>query len=646
MKRILFVIIFSGLMTSFFILHHNVQAEDAVKRNMTIIFTHDLHDNYYPFSVLRDGEFEKVGGFARIAEIIREEKEKNPDALVVDAGDYSMGTLFQTIYATESPSLRLFGQMDYDVVTFGNHEFDFRALGLAHSLEAAIASGDDLPPIVASNIIYPTDDDGVVRADLAPLQEAMDAYGVMEYTVIEKNGVKMGIIGLLGEEAAGDAPMSGVSFDDIVSSSKKVVEILQEKENVDMIVAVSHSGTNENPSNSEDELLAKEVPEIDVIISGHSHTLHEEAVMVGDTIIGSSGAYGQYVGVMDVEQTGDGPWQLKRYETIRVTEDVPENPEMVSKIDMFKGLVQSEYLDLFDLEFDEVIAHTPFDFTEFNGMSTYHAETTIGNLIGDAFIHTVKESEGDDYVDIAAAIVPVGNVRSSFYTGDLTVSDVFNVISLGVGADELSGYPLVSAYLTGKELKTVAEVDASVTPIFSDVQLYISGLSYTFNPNRMIFNKVTDVKRMDMDGTKEELVDDQLYRIVVGLYSAQMLPLVTDLSYGLLKIEPKTADGMLIEDFEKEIIHLQDGSNREIKEWYALANYVASFSEENGVSVIPDYYADTHGRKNVEASWNVIELLKKPNGIALTIYGIGIVLILIVGLIIRWIVRKVRRKVS
>lgn len=597
MKRILFVIIFSGLMTSFFILHHNVQAEDAVKRNMTIIFTHDLHDNYYPFSVLRDGEFEKVGGFARIAEIIREEKEKNPDALVVDAGDYSMGTLFQTIYATESPSLRLFGQMDYDVVTFGNHEFDFRALGLAHSLEAAIASGDDLPPIVASNIIYPTDDDGVVRADLAPLQEAMDAYGVMEYKVIEKNGVKMGIIGLLGEGAAGDAPMSGVSFDDIVSSSKKVVEILQEKENVDMIVAVSHSGTNENPSNSEDGLLAKEVPEIDLIISGHSHTLHEEAVMVGDTIIGSSGAYGQYVGVMDVEQTGDGPWQLKRYETIRVTEDVPEDPEMVSKIDMFKGLVQSEYLDLFDLEFDEVITHTPFDFTEFNGMSTYHAETTIGNLIGDAFIHTVKESEGDDYVDIAAAIVPVGNVRSSFYTGDLTVSDVFNVISLGVGADELSGYPLVSAYLTGKELKTVAEVDASVTPIFSDVQLYISGLSYTFNPNRMIFNKVTDVKRMDMDGTKEELVDDQLYRIVVGLYSAQMLPLVTDLSYGLLKIEPKTADGVPIEDFEKEIIHLQDGSNREIKEWYALANYVASFSEENGVSVIPNYYADTHGRK-------------------------------------------------
>src|SRR5699024_11835545 len=87
------------------------------------------------------------------------------------------------------------------------------------------------------------------------------------------------------------------------------------------------------------------------------------------------------------------------------------------------------------------------------------------------------------------------------------------------------------------------------------------------------------------------------YRNVTEFRRVLFRSLVTDLSYGLLKIEPKTADGVPIEDFEKEIIHLQDGSNREIKEWYALANYVASFSEENGVSVIPNYYADTHGRK-------------------------------------------------
>lgn len=642
MKRFLLASLGLVFICSFLFTSKHVLANDGDKQELTIIFTHDLHDNYYPFSVLNDGEFERVGGFARIAEIIRQVKEQDPEAIVVDAGDYSMGTLFQTIYATESPSLRLFGEMGYDVVTFGNHEFDFRASGLANSLEAAIASGDDIPPIVASNIIFPTDDDGVVSADLIPLQEAMDAYDVKEYTVIEKNGIRIGVIGLLGEEAAGDAPMSGVSFDDIVSSSKKVVEILQEKEDVDLIMAVSHSGTHENPSNSEDEQLAKSVPEIDVIVSGHSHTLHEEAILVGDTIIGSSGAYGQYVGVMELERSGDEPWNLVSYDTIRVTEDVPEVEQVRERIDRFKELVQQDYLDMFGLEFDEVIAHTPFNLTEFNGMSAVHRETTIGNLIGDAYIHTVQELEGDDYVDIAAAVVPVGNVRSSFYEGDLTVSDVFNVMSLGVGADELSGYPLVSAYLTGKELRAVTEVDASVTPIFSDVQLYISGLHYTFNPNRLIFNKVTDVKRMHMDGSMEELDDDKLYRIVVGLYSAQMLPLVTDLSYGLLKIAPKTADGEVIEDFEAEIIHFDDGM--EIKEWHALAKYVASFAEGDEVSVIPDYYEKTHGRKVVEPSWNVIELLKKPNGIALTVYGIGLLLILGIVLLVRWIVRRVRRK--
>lgn len=626
----------------FLLLYPSNQGEAASDEVVTIIFTHDLHDNYYPFPKLEDDPYAKVGGFARIAEVIREEKARNPNAIVVDAGDYAMGTLFQTIFATESPSLRLFGQMDYDVVTFGNHEFDFRAKGLANSLEAALESGDEIPPIVASNIIFPEDDNGQMIREVEPLYEAMNDYGVEDYIILEREGMKIGVFGLLGEEAAGDAPMSGVTFADIVDSGKEMVKAL-EKEKVDLIVAISHSGTNENPSNSEDEQLAKKVPEIDVIVSGHSHTLHEEPILVGDTIIGSAGEYGQYVGVIDISQKDNGDWELVDYRTVHVTEDIAADEEIEAKIETFKDIVQSDYLHLFDLEFDEVIAHTPFHFTDFSDMYNRHEETTIGNLIGDAYIHTVKEAEGEDYVDIAAAVVPVGNIRSSFYTGDLSVSDVFNVMALGVGADELSGYPLVSAYLTGKELKTVAEVDASITPLFKDVQLYISGLTYTFNPNRVIFNKVTNVERMHMDGRTEELIDDEMYRIVVGLYAAQMLPLVTDLSYGLLKIEPKTADGEVITDFEKEIIHLPDKENMEVKEWYALANYVSSFPAVDGLSQIPDYYEKTHGRKIVEPSWNIVDLLKKPNAIALAIYGVIILVLGLVYWMIGIIVKRFRK---
>ena len=104
----------------------------------------------------------------------------------------------------------------------------------------------------------------------------------------------------------------------------------------------------------------------------------------------------------------------------------------------------------------------------------------------------MKKAEGVNYDPVALAIVPTGTIRGSFVKGDITVSDAFTVSSLGIGADSISGYPLISVYLTGKELKTACEVDASISPIMSSAQLYMSGVNFTFNPNRLIFNKVTN----------------------------------------------------------------------------------------------------------------------------------------------------------
>ena len=85
-------------------------------------------------------------------------------------------------------------------------------------------------------------------------------------------------------------------------------------------------------------------------------------------------------------------------------------------------------------------------------------------------------------------------------------------------------------------------------------RLYSSGLNFTYNPNRMILNKVTDVYLDDGNGGRIELEDDKLYRVVADLYSGQMLSAVTDMSYGLLSLVPKYADGTPIEDFEDVII--------------------------------------------------------------------------------------------
>lgn len=107
---------------------------------------------------------------------------------------------------------------------------------------------------------------------------------------------------------------------------------------------------------------------------------------------------------------------------------------------------------------------------------------------------------------------------------------------MGIGKDGIAGYPLISTYLTGKELKLAAEVDASVSDFMTTARLYCSGLNFTYNPHRMILNKVTDCY-LTKDDQRIEIQDDQLYHVVTDLYTGQMLGSVNKMSYGLLSLD-------------------------------------------------------------------------------------------------------------
>lgn len=229
------------------------------------------------------------------------------------------------------------------------------------------------------------------------------------------------------------------------------------------------------------------------------------------------------------------------------------------------------------------------------------------------------------------------------------MADAFQTLSLGIGPDGVPGYPLVSVYFTGKELKTIAEVDASISPIMTTAQLYVSGLAYTANPNRMILNKVTDVNLQDVEGNVEELEDDKLYRLVADLYSGQMMGAVTDQSYGILSIVPKDAQGneIPIENLEDHIVYV-DG--QELKAWVCVARYLDSFGEgakNEKVPEIPEYYSKTHDRKTIEDDSSFGAIMKNPNRIAVAIFSIGagifILLILVIVLVVR-LIRKRRKR--
>ena len=606
----------------------DVYSEEKNK-SATILFTHDLHDHLYPFNSLENDKSVSRGGYARLSTAIKKEKSIDPELILVDGGDFSMGTLFQTIFTTASPELRIMGKMGYDVTTFGNHEFDFREEGLADSLIAAKESGDKLPQIVTSNISFPLNKDGELTPSLEQLNNSMDDYGVKDYTVINRGGVKIGVFGLLGEDAQSHSPMSEVSFYDSVKKSKEIVHILKNEEKVDLIVCLSHSGTTNKKSQSEDETLAKKVPEIDVIVSGHTHSSFEKPIIIGNTIIGSVGQYGENLGKLNITQNSNKRWDLTLYELKRIDDSLDMDTEVLHSIDSFKQIVQDDYLDRFDMGFDEVLARTPFNLTDI---------PKLGYLISDSYEYAVKQAERNNSEPVAVTIVPYGMIRASFIKGDITSSQVFTVSPLGIGPDKVSGYPLISVYLSGKELKTIAEIDASikipaeVDPSIDLGELYMNGLHYTFNPNRLIFDKITDVYLISSEGKRLEVDDDKLYRVVTSLYSAQMLDVVGKKSFDLLSVIPKTKDGNPITDFEDHIIY--DGDN-ELKEWLALGKYLSSFPKENNISLVPEHYDTIPDRKTIDDDNSLYSKFKNPNLIWLSVYGIlGLIMIVVISVVV------------
>lgn len=611
-------------------------------KQLDILFTHDTHSHLNSFTTIVNGEKKEAGGFAKLKTLIDEHKKANPDTLVLDGGDFSMGTLVQTVYDTEAAELRMLGQIGCDVTTLGNHEFDYQSKGLADMLNAAKNSGDTVPSLVLCNVDWDAMEEAGLSEGQKQIQSAFEKYQVKDYVVVQKGNIKIAVLGVFGKDALVCAPTCELVWKDPVKAAKQTVEKIKKKEKVDMIACVSHSGTWDDADKSEDEILAKEVPDIDLIISGHTHSQLDKPIQHGNTYIVSCGEYGKSLGTISMTQKDDGRWKATSYELIPVSNEVNPDETTQAKIDALMDTVDINYLAKFGYTRKEVLAENDIEFNSLDEMGTKHEELNLGDIISDAYVYAVENSDNYDGDPVDVAVVPSGTVRDTYAKGEITVEAVYNSFSLGIGKDGLAGYPLISAYLTGKELKLVAEIDASISDFMTIARLYCSGLNFTFNPHRMILNKVTDCYLTGQDGKREEIQDDKLYHVVTDLYTGQMLGSVMDISYGLLSIIPKDKEGNPIEDLEEYAIMEE---NQELKAWVAIARYMQSFDDTDGdgIANVSEYYATTHGRKVVENSRNLVQLLKNPNKFFVLMIGIVTVAVLIVLLLI-FFIRKVLRK--
>jgi len=625
----------------------------------TILFTHDLHSHFLPQSTAEGGE---SGGYARLKTVIDGERAMKPDALLVDGGDFSIGSLIQTLYTTQAAELRTMGAMGYDAVTIGNHEFDHKGTGFAEMLNSAKAAQQAavelllvdarpledmdayrerfgpvtpvLPTLLEANYA-PADD----NPDRAFIRSAMEDYGVTDCMTLERGGVTYGLFGLMGVDSDECAPTSGFTRTDAAKAAKRCVETLK-GEGAEIIVCLSHSGTGDSLASSEDEELAKAVDGIDVIVSGHTHSTLAEPLVVNDTYIVSSGPYCQNLGSLTFSWDDGGEKRLLDYRLIPIDETVAEDPEIAGIVEQWKDMVGETYLARYGLTYDEVLTHSDYDLN--TPASAVQENNGLGTLVSDAFLwadRTLNAAYADSPHTVS--VTADGVLRANLPAGDLTAAMAFDVLSMGVGEDGTSGFPLVAVYLTGKELKAAMEVDASVTPIMPAAQLYMSGAKYAFNTKRMFFNRVYDAALTDVTfdesgtGNAYEIDDNALYRVVTGMYSAQMLGTVKSKSMGLLSLEPKQANGTPVTDFADCILY--DANGNELKEWYALAAYLEQFGEDG----LPDRYADpANGCKQVSDSFAPGQLLAGWNGITWVVLGIVLLILVLILLLIRSLRRR------
>ncbi|MBQ7836656.1 MAG: bifunctional metallophosphatase/5'-nucleotidase [Clostridia bacterium] len=602
-------------------------ASSEAPTEVTILFTHDLHSHFLPAEDTDGGQY---GGYARLMTVIKQQREKDPDALLVDGGDFAMGSLFQTAYATSATELRMMGAMGYDATTFGNHEYDYLQDGLKSMLNAAVASGDKLPAIVQANYWPPAEGEEGYDSEM---WAALENYGVKDYIIMERGGAYFVVFGIFGHDADACAPNSGMKLRDPITTAQKIVDQAT-KECSDtygaepVVICLSHSGTS--GGEGEDYELAKAVNGIDLIISGHTHTTLSEPITVGQTAIVSAAEYGRNLGVVRLSIT-DGNTSVAGYELIPIDENVEEDAEIAQKVEGFKKNVENDYLSKYGVGFDEVLVNNKYKFDTVDEVYATQHESTLCNIFSDAYRWAASNALGKE-VDVA--LTAAGVIRESLPEGEITVSDVFNAASLGVGTEG----ELIAVYVTGADLKNALEVDASVQPLMRSAQLFFSGVEYSFNTNRMIFNKVDYAMLRRNDGTLEAIENHKLYCVVTGMYAGQMLGSVESTSMGLIAITPRDSDGNPLTADQLVDHVIKDENGNPIKEWYAIASYLQDMGGE-----MDEKYSETDGRKAVYSSLNPIKLLRNANKFTYILLAIAAVLIAVIVLIVVAIVKKVKK---
>ncbi len=580
------------------------------------------------------------GGYARLATQIANIKMYNAQlqqpTVLVDSGDYFMGTVYDMTLGETPAALAFIELMKYDAITLGNHEFDYGPGALYSFINNARGSDGSgfTVPIIASNMVtdgvVDTDDDGI---------EALVAAGVISsvFTKTLPNGIKIGFIGLLGADAENDAPLAtpvqfknklsgyDASTDNIADAT--VVEDLQVivtnlRTEVDVVIAISHSGVSDVAIPAGDDIdLANAINGIDIIASGHEHIKTDSVIVVNGTQIFCAGNYGKNLAQLEVEFTKGTGVTAVSLTNHTIDDSVVGNAATQFVVSMFDTAI-NQGLEALGFGMNTILGGT--DSVNL-GKPIAADEAGMGNLVADSLRYLTLPAvmagiAAEAPIPPTVGIVANGVVRNGFAPGQqISFADLYSVLPLGMSLDPaqqgVPGYPLAQVYLSGADIKNMCQLisyiiaaddstfmaalpdDAfkyALSLLGADYYLNLSGVQFSHagigggyqvvNGSVKMFAN-TDIKCSGTPIAPVDVVDGTYYPCIVDIYVVLMMKsdeFTTMLSGLGIPIVPKDVVGEDITAANVMASVIMNGDD-EVKEWQALLTYLTSPAADLGL---------------------------------------------------------------
>lgn len=426
-------------------------------------------------------------------------------SLLLDAGDVFSGSLYFNKFLGQA-DLELMNYMKYDMMTFGNHEFDLGETENNIALKNFVTKAKF--PFITANVDFSKNEsfNGLQKKTITAGPEKGQIYqGIIK----EYKGQKIGFFGLTTEETADIASPGTVAFANYITSAKAAVKKLEDR-GVNKIVALTHIGFDDNEAVDNDQLLARNVDGIDVIVGGHSHTKLEKPVVVDETIvpgkaeptiIAQAYQYGDFLGNLDL--TFDYKGKLTEYNGSLI--DVAKAAEDARAAEILKPYADQ----ITELKNEEVGANIVNELVNPRGeVSVRNSETALGNLITDGMLKKAKEYNAETVI----AMQNGGGIRAAINAGPLTVGEVLTTLPFG--------NTLATVKMTGQEIKDLLEISVGVAPIENGGFLHVSGMKFEYSSKLAKGNRVTKME-VNNGGTFETIDPAKTYVIATNAFTAK-----------------------------------------------------------------------------------------------------------------------------